>query len=62
MGSFEKNARAMRFSDWRIPRGLTEVGEIYTLRITSTQPGYAFLSQINESNDAVSNYPLAFAD
>lgn len=58
VGSFEKVARAKRFSDWRIPKSLTEVGETYTLRVTSTQPGYAFLSQINESNDAICNYPL----
>jgi hypothetical protein len=58
VGSFEKVARAKRFSDWRIPKSLTEEGETYTLVVTTTQPGYAFLSQINESNDAICNYPL----
>jgi hypothetical protein len=58
VGSFEKTARANRFSDWRIPKRLTEVGETYTLVVRTTQPGYAFLSQMNESNDAICNYPL----
>jgi len=59
VGSFEKTARAKGFNDWRIPKSLTEVGETYTLVVTTTQPGYAFLSQMNESNDAICNYPLA---
>jgi hypothetical protein len=58
VGSFEKTARKMKFNDWRIPTELTEVGATYTLRLTSTQSGYATVSQMNESNDAISNYPL----
>jgi hypothetical protein len=58
VGSFEKTARKNGFSDWRIPTELTEEGEIYTLRLTSTQPGYATVSQMNESSDGISNYPL----
>ena len=58
VGSFERTARAKQFNDWRIPRSITEEGETYTLRMTSSQPGYAFVSQMNESNDAICNYPL----
>jgi len=57
-GSFDRAAGPKRFTDWPIPKSITEEDEIYTLVVTTTQPGYAYLSQINRSNDPSTNYPL----
>jgi len=57
-GSFDRTAAPQRFSDWSIPKNITEEGELYTLVVTTSQPGYAYLSQVNRSNDPSTNYPL----
>ena len=58
-GAYEMTAHAGRYTNTRVPKSITEPDEIYTLRMTSTQPVYALTTPVNASNDAYSIYPLA---
>jgi hypothetical protein len=43
--------RAKALNQWRIPTAITEPDETYMLEVTTSLPGYSFLSQINPGND-----------